>query len=78
MPTSLAITTDAGTVTEAVRPSLVRHHVAVPPGVTSRVRLTVLGVDGGGPGTSFSVATLQIPGIAPERPSTYPTSGTRR
>ena len=75
MPTSLAITTDAGTVTEAVRPSPVRQRVAVPPGVTSRVRLTVLGVDGGGPGTSFSIATIQIPGMAPERTLDVPDIG---
>jgi arabinofuranan 3-O-arabinosyltransferase len=76
MPTNLAVTTDTGTVTQTVRPSASRQRVAVPPGLTSRVRLTVRAVEGGGPGTSFSIARLEIPGVTPQRTLAVPDIGT--
>lgn len=75
LPTALSITSDAGTLTETVQPTSARQRVAVMPGPTSRIRLTVRAVDGGGPGTSFSIAMLEIPGVEPERTLDVPDIG---
>ena len=76
MPTTLAVETDTGSATEAVRPSLERQRVAVPPGLTSRIRFTVRAVEGGGPGISFSISALEIPGLTPQRTLSVPDIGT--
>lgn len=72
LPTKVFVTTDAGTVGETVLPTTGPQELRVPPGTTSRLRITIAAVAGGGRGSSVAIATLTVPGVLPTRSLVVP------
>ncbi len=66
------VTTDRGHVDLDVEDGEGPVSVAVPAGVTKRVRVTALEVDGEGPGFTFGISELRIPGVRLSRPLVTP------
>ena len=64
VPSRLTVSTDAGTVTSAVRRTAAAQPLQVPPGRTRTVRITIAGVVGGAPGgPGAGLAGVAIPGV---------------
>lgn len=63
-PRTVAVTTDRGTRSASVVASGAEQVVQTPPGLTSRVRVTLAAVSAG-PVNGFSIADLSIPGVTP-------------
>jgi len=60
----LTVSTDAGSVTSSVRPTGASQPMAVPPGPTRTLRITIAGVRGGVPGgPGAGIADVTIPGV---------------
>jgi arabinofuranan 3-O-arabinosyltransferase len=75
LPTRVEVTTDTASSTVPVQPTALAQRLAVPEGNTSKLRLTVRAVDGGGPGVGIAIAELAIPGVQPERTLVVPDVG---
>ncbi|HET9139853.1 alpha-(1-_3)-arabinofuranosyltransferase, partial [Actinophytocola sp.] len=67
------ITTDAGSVDRDVAKTHDPQVVAAPPGVTSRVRVTVLAVAADRQNGNVGIAELAVPGVTPYRALQVPT-----
>ncbi len=75
--TSVTVTTDRGSLTSPV--GVANEVVSVPAirGLTSRVRITVAGVRGGGSGTAVGVRELAVPGVSVSTTLVTPRPGPR-
>ena len=67
LPTAIRVTTDSGVRLDPVGPTTATQSVALPPGKTRSLRITVAAVDGGGPGNAVGISTLSVPGVSPQR-----------
>ncbi|MGC5022712.1 alpha-(1-_3)-arabinofuranosyltransferase domain-containing protein [Micromonospora sp. DT47] len=65
--TRFLITTDQGSVEHEVAPSSGNHAYSTLPGVTTKVRVTVLGVAGGRTNGGLGIGELSVPDMAPRR-----------
>lgn len=76
LPVRVRLTTDAGSIQDVVAPASVPQTLAVPPGPTQSVRLTVEAVADGTRGTRVGISALTLPGVVPQRTLTVPASST--
>ena len=67
IPTKLAVTTDGRSIIDTVTPLPGPQAIALPAGSKSSLRVGVLAVAGGGPGTSVGITELNVPGVSPGR-----------
>jgi arabinofuranan 3-O-arabinosyltransferase len=65
--TRVLLTTDAGSVEHEVARGEAPQRLSVPAGLTSRVRVTVVGVAAGRDNGNVGIAELGVPGITPSR-----------
>lgn len=74
-PSRLEVTTDTASLSVPVVANSFAQTVAVPPGETTTLRLTVRAMAGGGAGLSVGIASLDIPGVRPQRTLDVPAVG---
>jgi arabinofuranan 3-O-arabinosyltransferase len=74
--TRIRLTTDAGTTEHEVERGEEPRQFAVAPGLTSTVRVTVLGVAAGRDNGNVGIAELSIPGVTPQRALRTPADAT--
>ena len=75
LPSRIRVTTDAGSIDQAVAPADVLQPVQVRPGATQSLRITVLAMADGSRGSRVAIAALQMSGVQPTRTLDVPTSG---
>lgn len=79
LPTKVLVTTDAGYAPQAVVPATGEQTLRLPPGPTTRLRITVTALDGvtgdaGNRPSSVAIASLVVPGVSPVRTLDVPSA----